>query len=521
MTPARSLAAGAVALGFASTLTAPMPALAAPELCERAENYAAQSGAELLKINQLSVRTVGAAADAAAASGDAAADDGAVADGAVAGGAVAGGAVAGDKAAGDSGMGGGVAASGEPVLTEVGLGEAKAAMVGDARINSAAAVRMLEGQATGKAELTGPVLQLAPPSNPETTKLGTPADRVGPMKIGTGDVAAHARWNTGMACGRTAGEAGRGGASLSRFDLLDGLVRIPEEISGTSTTAMEGTGDDARAVASATIAAGRIELVGGRVKIRVLRPPILVTGMSKVSGGEVRYRPAMIEVSGKGITTKRLATVGDHVEVLLGTKTATGQAAGRSTGQGSTHGTPPGTKQATGYATESALAAPGSLTGAVPPLPIPAIPGLPSMGDSETESAPATGPGSTLRISLGDARQVSKGRAIAARATAIEVAISQGNPTPGPHNPRTGPGYGEQPATVALTMGFGVLETAAMSPDLTEAPATDTSGAGGAAGVGLPVTGAQAGLIALAGLGLVLTGVAAVFLSRRRRRAHY
>src|SRR3954462_8334491 len=60
MTPARSLAASVVALGFASTLTAPLPAIAAPAPCERAENYAAQSGAELLRINRLEVHSSGA-----------------------------------------------------------------------------------------------------------------------------------------------------------------------------------------------------------------------------------------------------------------------------------------------------------------------------------------------------------------------------------------------------------------------------------------------------------------------------
>src|SRR3954471_9526775 len=62
MTPARSLAASVVALGFASTLTTPVPAFAAPHRRaapapgERAENYAAQSGAELLRIDELEVR---------------------------------------------------------------------------------------------------------------------------------------------------------------------------------------------------------------------------------------------------------------------------------------------------------------------------------------------------------------------------------------------------------------------------------------------------------------------------------
>src|SRR3954469_10263000 len=53
MTPARPLAASVLALGFASSLTAPLPAFAAPAPCERAENYAAQSGAEMLRIDRL------------------------------------------------------------------------------------------------------------------------------------------------------------------------------------------------------------------------------------------------------------------------------------------------------------------------------------------------------------------------------------------------------------------------------------------------------------------------------------
>src|ERR1051325_9935940 len=57
MTPARSLAASVVALGFAGALTAPQPALAAPSSCEQAENFAAQSGAEMLRIDRLEVRS--------------------------------------------------------------------------------------------------------------------------------------------------------------------------------------------------------------------------------------------------------------------------------------------------------------------------------------------------------------------------------------------------------------------------------------------------------------------------------
>src|SRR5689334_6527140 len=56
MKPARSLAVSVVALGFAGSVVAPTPAYAAPAPCERAEGYAAQSGAELLRIDRLEVR---------------------------------------------------------------------------------------------------------------------------------------------------------------------------------------------------------------------------------------------------------------------------------------------------------------------------------------------------------------------------------------------------------------------------------------------------------------------------------
>src|SRR4051812_49087351 len=57
MTPARSLAASVVALGVASSLTTALPASAAPAACQRAENYAAQSGAEILRIDRLELRS--------------------------------------------------------------------------------------------------------------------------------------------------------------------------------------------------------------------------------------------------------------------------------------------------------------------------------------------------------------------------------------------------------------------------------------------------------------------------------
>jgi LPXTG-motif cell wall-anchored protein len=455
MTSARSLVAGAAALGFASGFTAPAPVFAAAAPCERAADYAAQSGAELLKISRLSIR--------AAATGERPAT--------------------GSDTEGEDGS----------TWTDVGLGEARTALVTQARTNAAAVARILDGQTAGKAALTEPLTQLAPPGNEKATRRSTPSGRIGPMEVGAGEADAHARWDSDADCAGAPGEAARSGASLTGIDVLGGLVRVPDRISSVSTTALDRRGDETRTVASATVTAGMIELADGHVRIRVVRPATLVTSMSMSSGGEVRYRPATIEISGSGIRTQRLNTVGDHVEISLAMRQA---------------------------AESSTVGDFDSLIGPARPMPLPAIPGLPQVGSPDPESTPAAGPGTKLSISLGEVRQAAKGHARAARATAIKVAVTQGEAPSGlPADGRTRPGYaGKQPA-VALTMGFGLLETAAMAPEPTDDPAALP--VVGATGGGLPVTGSQAGLLALGGVGLLLTGGAAMVFGKRRRHTRF
>lgn len=637
MTPVRSLAASVVALGFAGTLTAPLPAFAAPAPCERAENYAAQSGAELLRIDRLELHSTGlerpvvksgtsathadpsdsvreddvpgatdrllvpdppadspdpgastdngagglgdvlpGSDDAPAADADtdsSGSDDGSVVDGVVditnggyldtraplgspsmvtsservvdgglrsegrdgtsvgdreialgmgsgnvigsrrttrdaTGSRVAAGSpVRASGASGrqsdvsdvpasavgaqtGSGSGSGSRSDGgNAVLAGVGLGEAKTALVANAQVNSAAVARMVNGQASGKASLTGPLVQQAPPGNDRPAERRIPAGRVGPITIGAGELDAHARWDARMACGNTAGEAASAAASLNRVDILPGadgaLVRVPEKISSRSTTALERRGNDPRAVASATVAAGRLSLAGGRVRVRMLRAPMLTASIGTGSGGEIRYQPAIVEVSGPDIKTKRLETVGDGIEVPLGDDS--------------------------GRAESTSLSALSALDGVRSglPLPLPTVPGLPSLGTPETESAPAVGAGSKVRISLGDVRQATKGNAIAARATAIKIAITHGSVTDG----RSRPGYGGKAhGGVVAEVGFGLLEAAAVAPD------SQTRAVAGAAG-GLPITGPRVGLLAMGGLVLLVAGGMAVFLGVRRRRA--
>jgi hypothetical protein len=598
MTPARSLAASVVALGFASALTAPQPALAAPAPCERAENFAAQSGAEMLRIDRVEVRAtanqprvnsdrqekgtventanrvlsgsddpiipdpedsdtlsegigligegalgyLGVLPGQAAGTGTSTPKDGLVGDVAERGVAV----VDGLKEGLDSGGTGGgepvdednaddgepadednagderadedSARNGEPVdednagddepadedsagddeasdrrssgekraksvsLAEVRLGEARTAMIAQAPIASAAYARTLDGypgdKASGKyAAMVKPLLQQAPPTNIKATRRSTPAGKAGPLRLGKGGLGTHAQWDTEMACGRMAGETGRADASLNSVSLLNNLVRVPGPMTSRGTTALDRRGDETRSIARSTMTAGRVELAGGQIQLRVLQAPVLEAAMSADSGGKIDYRPAVVEVSGDGITTRRLKTAGEHVDISV-------------------------TPQYHEMESAPNLTEADRLRKAEP-MPVPAVPDLPPVAAPTTESAPTATSGIKLRVALGDVRHAIKGQAIAARASAIKVSMTKASGSKS---------YGAA-SDVSLTMALGVLEAAAVSPAAGEVA---SSGGGG----GLPVTGSNVTRVALAGGGLLLAGVIAVLLTVRRRRTH-
>jgi hypothetical protein len=384
---------------------------------------------------------------------------------------------------------------------------------------------------------------------------------------------------------------------------IGGLVRVPGRVRSLSTTALK---PGARAVATAGLTIGGVDLLDGAVRVRVVRPPTLTTEVSTKDGGRVRYAPAVLEVSGDGIKTSRLDTPGDIAEVTLGDVRSGGEADGDegSDGRGSSalhesstdssisrdsstrrdsssvgsssgdQGSSPGDRgssdddsrssgdrdssanrdsagangsssahglsgdrdshagtqdgsasPATGSEpdTESATRNSGSLdallsgqpklgasTGGTP-LPLPVAPELPKV-DSSPESAQIIGSGTRLRISVGAVREATSGRAIAARATAFKIAITQ-SPSDG---------YGDNGAHrggVLLDLDVGVLEAAAVVPE-PNAGAQSAVSSGGSRGlpIGLPVTGPAAGALALCGVALVIVGVVALRVGLRRRR---
>ena len=352
------------------------------------------------------------------------------------------------------------------VVRDVLLGEAKSALVNTGTPSAAAVTRMVNS--SERSELSTPLVQQAPPDHAGPARRGTPAADVGPLLVDTGELASHAKW----ACG-TDGEATRAATTLGAAALADShddaLVAVPEKVASLSTTALERRGSRVRPTATASLAARTIELLDGAVRIKMTRPPSLTTAMP--GEGEVRYVPAELEISGEGIKKTTLNAPGDSMEMTFGDRTESG------TGR-----------------------APVELP-VGPALSLPEIPELPVLGSGEPESATADGPGTTVKISLGKLRQAARGGAVAARASAVQIGITER-------------AYGDSKAGVTLAMTIGELESATVAAGPLGGVSNAVAGRAG----GLPVTGPGAGLIALGGAALLVSGAAALTLTTRRRR---
>jgi len=463
MTPVRPLAVSVVALSIAGALM-PIPASATPVPCGGAGNYAAQSGAELLRLNRLDLRPAGR-------------DD-------------------------------------DPI-TGVGLADAKSALLSGGKVNSAAISRMLD--AAGTEDLTKPLIQQAPPSHEKASTRAVDAGDAGPFGFGNGTLSSHARWAPGMTCGGEDGDVTRAAATLSAASILkddkNTLVTVRRKISSLSTTALDGRGPAVRAVASATIDASTIDLLGGTIRVTVKRAPTLLASMTAKGSGEVRYAPAVLEVSGKGIDTARLDAAGEHVEITLsGSQPRTFDSPLESPEHASaTESGPTGLLKGLLTKAPTDGLEPGS------PLPLPTAAGVPPV--SEEEAAPAVRTGTTLRIALGGLRQARSGQAVAGRATAVKITLMRG-----PSSDETKDGYGDTAtdhgAVVMMDLGVGVLEVAAVAPTSTGVAQggrvqSTASGHGG----GLPITGPRVDYLAIAGGALLVLGAAAMVFGKKRRRA--
>jgi hypothetical protein len=505
MTPARPLAASVAALGIAGVVGVPVPATAAPAPCERAERYAAQSGAELLRLNRLTLTAGGAGTSPAKAStpapppadrpgrnGKHTATDQAPEPAAAS--------AATDQAAPPAGtepaappaatgdVQAGPATDTVPpaggTVRDVRIGEAKSALVAEAAPNSAAVTRMLNS--SDGSPLSEPLLQKAPPANAEPARRDTSAAEAGPLLLGGGRLTGHARWLPGMACGTTTGEVTRATATLRAAQVRgvgdDVLVAVPDRWESVSTTALERSSVGVRTVATATVGARTFKLLDGAITVKVVRPPMLRTRMSTMDGGEVVYVPAVLEVSGDGIEGAELDTAGDSVDLTI---------------------------RAGGASRRESRSLPTMDLSGGSPLTLPTIPGVAPLSDPKPEAAPVPGPGTHVRIALGDVRQATLGHSVAARVAAVKIAISAGGP-------ESRQGYDAATGTL-LDLELGLLESAAVAPEPTGGGVSGgVSGAG--AGGGLPLTGPRVDLLAVGGVALVGLGAAAMVFGLRRRR---
>ncbi|WP_433793093.1 hypothetical protein [Actinoplanes sp. CA-252034] len=413
MTPARSVTASVVALGLAGALSAPAgaghdlsasgvlngpravedrapaldlasahfsdPALtskpavpsaphssSASRSCDRPADYAAQSAAEVLRIDRLDLGAAGKKTSAGT----------------------------GEAASLSTRERGGAA----PAVHGVGLGEVRAVLIAKGPVNSAGAARILNGKVAGSKERNDQVVQKAPPVNPKGVTRRTGSKRFGPVQVGAGSLSARATWAHGMDCGNAAGDTSTASAGITRFTIAGGgngsLVRVPEKITSRTSTALRLRGGAPQSVGSATISAGRISLVDNEVRLRVLQAPELRAAMTSTGQSRVDYRAPVVEVSGRNGKKTRLSTPGEHIDITLSDEVRPLESM------------PPRLDTIGG-------------------LPLPKVSGLPVAGTPEVTPAPDPKPGSTLRITLGKVRQSTGNNAVAARATAIRVTLTR------------------------------------------------------------------------------------------------
>jgi hypothetical protein len=473
--PAASVIAGLVAGLAAGVLAAPgiglAPADAAGEPCAKARAYGAIAAADLARVGLLDLHPLGLRL-----------------------GPVAGATVASTR----SGM----------VTDNEGARSAGAARTLDAKLRGASLPTGTLGTA---------ISQQAPPTNAKPATAAVAKRDLGLLRLGSGDLTAHATWQAGMACGRQVGRSATSTAALAGAAVLPGagtqaLVRLPGASSSASTTELTGDKGLVRAVATAEVGLADLRLFSGslsQVTLKVVEPPTLRVGTGGTrASATVDYDAPVVEISGPGVPTRRLDAPGESVDLAVPSslpfldqaKEVAAQQGLPVVGKGTLDDLLDGVARSGGEATGTAG------QGQVP------LPGLPDTPDltpaaeligGTPGAVPAVGSGalSVVRLSIGEVERKVTDRAVRAEAAALRLQVLAG--------PRK--------ASSVVDLGIGMLSAAAVAP----APATAGYGTPGAPGVptggSLPVTGVRAGAVAGTGAVLLAAGAALVIVTRRRR----
>ena len=467
--------AGLTAAGIAGLVVAPAIGLApaaAADPCEKSLEYGATAAADLVKLGLLDFRPVGL------------------------------------------GLG--------PVA-DVTLVSTKSGMNALTPVNSAAAARLLDAKLFGvplpPGPLTQTVTQEAPPSNEDPHTAHVFAKNLGLLKIGAGDLSAHATWKSGMACGKEQGQNTDATAEIANVTVLpglgkdSGLVRT-SLLSSATQTGLAKEGDQVFSVARASVGVAEISLFAGSrsaIKIEVIKPPTLAVGTAGTkASGSVDYTAPILKITGPGGISHQINSPGDTVTLGIPSSLPL---LGQAKELAKTEGLPllgdiplDGLLGDLNKADASAKADKGPVS--LPGLPaLPDVPKLPPAADiigAAPEALPVVGSGalSLLRLTIGDVESEITDQAVRAEAASLRIEVLAGH---------------KQETKSLVDVGLGLLSAAAVAPapEVPVPPVVEPPVTGG--GGGLPVTGANVGVIAGVGIVLLAGGGAMLIVGRRRR----
>jgi hypothetical protein len=464
--------AGLTAAGIAGLVVAPAIGLApaaAADPCEKSLEYGATAAADLVKLGLLDFRPVGL------------------------------------------GLG--------PVA-DVTLVSTKSGMNALNPVNSAAAARLLDAKLFGvhlpPGPLTQTVSQKAPPSNDSPATASVLAKNLGLLKIGAGDLSAHATWKKGMACGKEQGQNTDASAEIANATVLPGkdtgLVRT-SLLSSATQTGLAKKGDQVFSVARASVGIAEITLFAGSrsaIKIEVIKPPTLAVGTAGTeASATVDYTAPILKITGPGNISQQINSPGDTVELGIPSSlplVGKAQELAKAEGLPLLGDTPLdgllgdlNKPDATAKADKGAMSLPG-----LPALPD--VPDLPPAADiigGAPESLPVVGSGalSLLRLTIGDVEKEVTDRAVRAEAASLRLEVLAGH---------------ESKTKSVIDVGLGLLSAAAVAP-APEVPVPPVAQPPSGGGGGLPVTGVNVGVIAGVGIVLLAGGGAMLIVGRRRR----
>jgi hypothetical protein len=349
-----------------------------------------------------------------------------------------------------------------------------------------AAARYLDGNLAGLGQVpTGTAYQQAPPPPPtEESRVHVQGADLGMLRVGGGDLRAHAGWQDGYPCGTAVGQTTSSSATIADAAVLPGangrsLLRLPSNPDTSTATGL--LMQDQRVASTAVAAAGvsglrLFEGTEGQVTVQVSTEPklIVVAGGTRASSS-VRYTSPVLNVTLPDGQVRRLDSPGAYLDLAL----------------------PP-----SAAGTASALAA--ARTEGLPLLagnPLAAL--LGSLHLPATTAAPLA----VVRLSIGSLEEQITDASVHAQATTLRLQLLL-RPAGSQHCPIT-----------VMDLGIGVLEATAAARGGVPAPAPVPTPAAPSPIVrngGLPVTGTSLTWMLATGALLVVSGGLLMALARRR-----